>query len=459
MFTPPYPVPQRSKAKAFRRFLSSWNSWIHVLFEKSYTMKMGEVRLPRLDFFIANDLNIVDEVMDDRQGSYPKHAFLQELLDPLIGNSVFSANGDDWENQRHMVNPAFAHTGLKGIFPVMKAAVDDLVGQIRGLDLSHPVAVEPLMTHVAADIIFRTIFSVKLDAKGADRIYQAFHNFQRNIQPSAILRLYGLPMFGYKGKALRAARHIHAVFLPIVQARYEAYHGAGDAGPADILRALLVARHPETGEPFTLQQIINQVSTVFLAGHETAASAMSWALYLLAECPHLQDALLKEIGTEPISFEGLKNAVTLRNLFRETLRLYPPVSFFLRAVTQYTEMRGKQMKPGAMIAISPWLIQRNKDNFPCPHAFDPDRFSDPGQAESCRRAFLPFGKGPRMCIGAGFANQEAMLVLGTIAQNFRLTYPEAPKPEPVSRLTLRSAKGIWLQLSPRANAIELDDDG
>lgn len=449
MFTPPYPVPQRSKAKAFRRFLMSWNSWIHVLFEKSYTMKMGEVRLPRLDFFIANDLNIVDEVMDDRQRTYPKHAFLQELLDPLIGNSVFSANGQDWENQRDMVNPAFAYAGLKGIFPVMKAAVDDLVAHMQTLDLRRPVAVEPLMTHVAADIIFRTLFSVKLDAEGAERIYQAFNHFQRNIQPSAILRLYGLPMFGYKRKALRAARHIHAVFLPIVQTRYEAYHGSGDAGPADILRALLEARHPETREPFDLQQIINQVSTVFLAGHETAASAMSWALYLLAECPHLQDALLEEIGTRPISFDMLKNAVTLRNIFRETLRLYPPVSFFLRAVTKPTEMREKPMKPGAMIAISPWLIQRNKDNFPCPHAFEPARFSDPEQAEACRRAFLPFGKGPRMCIGAGFANQEAMLVLGTIVQTFRLSYPPGPKPEPVSRLTLRASKGISLLLERR----------
>lgn len=449
MFTPPYPVPLSSKAKLLRRFFASWNSWIHTLFEKSYTMKMGEVRLPKLDFFIANELSLVDEVMDDRQRIFPKHEFLQELLDPLIGNSVFSANGLDWEHQRVMVNPAFSHTNLKTVFPVMKAAVDDLVGQMRQLDLSRPVAIEPLMTHVAADIIFRTIFSLQLDSDGANRIYQAFHNFQRNIQPSAILRLYGLPMFGYKRKAIGAARQIHEVFEPTVSARYDAYHDAGDAGPPDILRALLEARHPETGAAFDVQQVINQVSTVFLAGHETAASAMSWALYLLAECPHLQDALLEEIGTEPMRFETLKGEVTLRNIFRETLRLYPPVSFFLRAVTRPTEMRGKKMRPGAMIAISPWLIQRNKDNFPCPHAFDPDRFSNPEQADACRSAYLPFGKGPRMCVGAGFANQEAMLVLGSVVQAFRLSYPAGPKPQPVSRLTLRSEKGISLMLARR----------
>jgi len=449
-FTPPYPVPHKSKASLVKRFFEGWNSWIHTLFERSYTMKMGEIHLPRLDFYIANDLAIVDEVMDDKQRIYPKHEFLRELLDPLIGNSVFSANGKDWDNQREMVNPAFTHTNLKRVFPVMQQAVDDLVAQIRTLDLSKPVNVEPLMTHVAADIIFRTIFSVKLDAEGAHRIYTAFHRFQKYIQPSAMLRLYGLPLFNYRKRAYRAAAEVHAVFAPIVRARYDAYHQHGEHGPSDILLSLLEARHPETDKPFSFDEIINQVSTIFLAGHETAASSMSWALYLLAECPHLQTALREEMrtvdGDSPIGFDSLKSLNKLRNLFRETLRLYPPVSFFVRAVTKPTTMREKLMKAGSMIVISPWLIQRNPENFPCPHAFDPDRFTQPEQAEACRRAYMPFGKGPRVCVGAGFAQQEAMLVLGSIVRSFFLSCPPGPKPQPVSRLTLRSKDGITLNL-------------
>ena len=449
-FTPPYPVPHKSKASLVKRFFEGWNSWIHTLFERSYTMKMGEIHLPKLDFYIANDLAIVDEVMDDRQRIYPKHEFLRELLDPLIGNSVFSANGKDWDNQREMVNPAFTHTNLKRVFPVMQQAVDDLVAQIRTLNLSKPVNVEPLMTHVAADIIFRTIFSVTLDAEGAHQIYTAFHRFQKYIQPSAMLRLYGLPLLGYRKRAYRAAAEVHAVFAPIVQARYDAYHQRGEHGPSDILLSLLEARHPETAQPFSFDEIINQVSTIFLAGHETAASSMSWALYLLAECPHLQTALREEMravdGDGPIGFESLKSLNKLRNLFRETLRLYPPVSFFVRAVTKPTTMREKLMKAGSMIVISPWLIQRNPENFPCPHAFDPDRFTQPEQAEACRRAYMPFGKGPRVCVGAGFAQQEAMLVLGSIVRHFALDCPPHSKPQAVSRLTLRSKDGISLNL-------------
>lgn len=449
MFTPPFPAPLKSKAKAVRRFFSSSKSWIHVLFEKSYTMKMGEVHVPRLDVYMPNELALVDEVMNDRDRIYPKHAHLKEMLDPLIGDSVFSTNGKEWENKRAMVNPAYAHAGLQRIFPVMKDAVDDLVDRIRAQDLSRPIEVEPLMTHVAADIIFRTIFSKTLDAAGADQIYKAFNKYQRIVQIGAILKLYGLPMFHFMRLAPRTMRNIHQTFRPIVEARYDAYHQSGDAGPDDILNSFLQARHPETGAAFTLQEVINEVSTVFLAGHETSASAMSWAIYLLSECPEIQQGIFDEIGTEPIGFEKLKGATKLRNLFQETLRLYPPVSFLMRTVTQPTEMRGKPMKPGSMIIISPWLVQRNDRNFPCPHAFEPDRFSDPEQADACRHAFLPFGKGPRKCIGSGFATQESMLVLGALVQKFRLSYISESKPMPLSRVTLRSDKGIFVKFDPR----------
>ena len=453
LFTPPYPVPHRSKASLVKRFLTGWNSWIHTLFDKSYTMQMGEIRLPRLDFYIANDLSVVDRVMDDREKVFPKHSFLNDLLDPLIGNSVFSANGKDWEDQRDMVNPAFAHTNLKRVFPAMQAAVDDLLTHIATLDRSAPIAVDPLMTHVAADIIYRTIFSVKLDQASADHIYHSFHRYQKNIQPGAMLRLYGLPMLGYRARARRAAAEIHGVFGPIVRARHDAWHGGGGEAGDDILQSLLEARHPETGQPFTYEKIMEQVSTIFLAGHETAASAMSWALYLLSECPHLQEALSIEIeretGGQPIAFEHLRGMNGVRNLFRETLRLYPPVSFFVREVTAPTTLRDKLLKKGAMIVISPWLIQRNRNNWKCPHAFAPERFDDPEEAEACRRAYMPFGKGPRICIGAGFAQQEGMLILASVIRAFRLRYPDIARPEPVSRLTLRPKKAVRLWFEDR----------
>ncbi|RZT56334.1 cytochrome P450 [Sphingomonas sp. BK036] len=444
-FTPPYPQPHATRSSLLKRFLRGWNSWIHVLFDKSYTMKMGEMHLPALSFYIANEPPLVRRILETDAEIFPKHAFLHDLLDPLIGNSVFSSNGQDWHDQRAMVNPAFSHTALKRVFPMMAAAVDDLLATMRALDLSQPVAIDPLATHVAADVIFRTMFSRKLDADGAREIFDAFHEYQKQAQRHSMLRLYRLPGLGYQGRARRAARRIHAVFAGIVAARYAATHERGE----DILQSLIDARHPQTGAAFTEREVMEQISTIFLAGHETEASAITWALYLLARDPALQDAIRAEAGDTPLTYDSLKGLTVTRNVFRETLRLYPPLSFLVRSVTCPVDMRDKHLEPGAMLVVSPWLVQRNRDNFPEPHGFDPDRFDDPAQAQACRHAYLPFGKGPRVCIGAGFAQQEALLTLAGIVASFDLATIPGDDPEPISRLTLRAGNGVRLRLTRR----------
>lgn len=448
-FTPPYPIPHKSKSGFIKRFARGWHSWLHVLFEKSYTMKMGEVHIPALSFYVTNELSLVRRVLDEDATQFPKHSFLNSVLDPLIGNAIFSANGQDWEDQRAMVNPAFSHTALRRVFAAMTGAVDDLIAALAAQDLTKPVEIDPFVTHVAADIIYRTLFSQPLDAAGAREIFDAFNAYQRNAQRASMLRLYKLPQLGFARAADRDARRIHAVFAPLVAQRYAATHERGERGE-DIVQALIDARHPGTGAPFTQSEVMGQISTIFLAGHETSASAISWALYLLARDPELQDAVRAEAGAGPTRFEDLKSLAVTRNVFRETLRLYPPVAFLLREVTCPIRMRDKDLKPGALIVASPWLIQRNPDNFPEPHGFDPARFDDPAQAGACRHAYLPFGKGPRTCIGAGFAQQEALLAIAAVVRAFRLAPVAGRVPEPSSRLTLRADGGVWLALTPCA---------
>ncbi|MCK8456320.1 cytochrome P450 [Sphingomonas faeni] len=448
-FTPPYPQPHATRSSLLKRFLRGWNSWIHVLFDKSYTMKMGEIHTPALSFYIANELPLVHRILETDAEIFPKHRFLQDLLDPLIGNAVFSAIGQDWRDQRAMVNPAFSHTALKGVFPMMAAAVDDLLATMRALDLAKPVSIDPLATHIAADVIFRTMFSRPLDAAGAREIFDAFHDYQKQAQRHSMLKLYRLPGLGYLARAQRAAARIHAVFADIVATRYAATHSRGDRGE-DILQSLIDARHPRTAAAFTEQEVMGQVSTIFLAGHETAASAITWALYLLARDPALQDAIRAEAGEGPLTYDALRTLHVTRNVFRETLRLYPPLSFLVRSATCPVDMRDKHIETDAMLVVSPWLIQRNQDNFPEPHGFDPDRFDDPEQAQACRHAYLPFGKGPRMCIGAGFAQQEALLTLAGIVQAFDLATIPGDDPEPISRLTLRAGNGVRLMLTRRS---------
>ncbi|MDI1294838.1 MAG: cytochrome P450 [bacterium] len=447
LFTPPYPVPPTSKRGLLKRFLRGWHSWIHVLFDKSYTMKMGEIRMPGQTMYIANELSLVDKIL--RGGTaFPKHRELVRNLSPLIGNSVFSANGVDWESQRAMVNPAFAHTALAKSMPLMVAAADALLARLDAADKRQPVDIDPMMTHVAADIIFRTLFSQALDEERSNIIHTAFGAFQRLAHSASMLRLYGAPARWFEKRSLKPARAIHDVFRPIVEARYTGFHARGEAPHRDILQSLIESRHPDSGASFTCQQVMDQVSTIFLAGHETSASTMTWALYMLAECPHIQTAARTEIvglaGDAPLSAAMLKDMNHVRNIFRETLRLYPPVAFLPREVPCPMPMRDKQLEEGAMLVVAPWLTQRNKDNWTCPHSFDPDRFDDPANADMVKQAWFPFGRGPRVCVGAGFAQQEVMTVIASVLRRYRLSVPVGFKPEPISRLTIRPRTGMTL---------------
>lgn len=452
LFVPPFPDPHPKKSSLFWRFVRGWNSWIHVLFQKSYTMKMGEIRTPGLHMYIANELSLVKRIMGDWRG-FPKHHLLVRTLGPAIGNSVFSANGGDWATQREMINPAFQHAALGRTFPMMRDAADALVARIHALDLTRPIDIDPLMTHVAADVIFRTLFSLPLGDADAWRIHDAFNRFQRHAQSASMLRFYRLPSLGFFGRSQRAAADIHAVFAHIVQQRLDAYRATGDSGPDDILAALMAARHPTTGAPFSISELMGQVSTIFLAGHETSASALSWALYCLAGDPGTQraarDEVLSVAGEQTLEAEMLRRLPMLRNIFRETLRLYPPVAFMPREVSCPTHMRDKKLEPGAMVVVSPWLVQRNPEHWPCPHAFNPSRFDDPENRAKVREAWLPFGAGPRICVGAGFATQEASVVLATLLRAFSIRAVPGAAPEPVSRLTLRPKRGVKLYLADR----------
>ncbi|MCP1469532.1 cytochrome P450 [Sphingobium sp. OAS761] len=451
LFTPPFPQPTRNKRTMMRRFFIGWHSWIHVLFEKSYTMKMGEIRGKGQLMYIANELPLVERILKGGT-EFPKHRELVRGLSPLIGNGVFSANGEDWENQRAMINPAFAHTAMNKTMPMMVAAVDAFLDRIAGMDRRKPINIDPMMTHVAADIIFRTLFGQTLDAKRSLVIHRAFGRFQRMSHSSSMLGLYGLPTGWFDRRTVAPAETIRGVFAPIVKARYDAFHAGDPVTHKDILQSLVEAKSPETGEHFTLKAVMDQVATIFLAGHETSASTMTWALYILSECDHIQQRAREEVarivGDAPLTPAMLKDMTLVRNIFKETLRLYPPLAFFPREVPCPMQMRDKQLVPGAMLVVAPWLTQRNKDNWACPHSFDPDRFDDPANADMARQAWFPFSRGPRVCVGAGFAQQEVMTVIAATLRRYRLSVRPGYKPEPISRLTVRPRKGMWLMFDP-----------
>ena len=236
----------------------------------------------------------------------------------------------------------------------------------------------------------------------------------------------------------------------------------------DILATLLQVRDQPSGEGFSFEELVDQVAMLFLAGHETSASALSWALHLLAHSPSVQERLHQEAVAlfDPNEDDpsAIKDLALARNVFREALRLFPPVGFLARESAQACTMRDKQVPSRASVVISPWLIQRHRELWARPDEFDPDRFDTSPDAvppedtalpvrESLRKAYLPFGMGPRVCIGAAFAQQEAALILATLAREFRFEPVPGHVPEPVGRLTIRAENGIRLKVFQREGGV------
>ena len=369
-FCPHYPPPSPTRPSAWRMFFSKRRSWLDALYERSYRMKMGEVHLPGVDLYMVNEPSLVRQVMvDEALSTFPKHEMLGDALRPLLGDSIFTTNGDVWKRQRQLMDPSFEAARVKLVYGRMREAAIAMADRMSTLPhgTTHDVEVE--MTHVTADIILRTIVSEALDSTRARAIFEAFARYQelapRLMMPSFFGMRWLRPWWQVR-RSRAAAMEIRELLVGLIGPRFEAARRGGtDSGHDDILASLLRVRDPATGEGFSFDELVDQVAMLFLAGHETSASALSWALHLLANSPEIQERLhLEAVAHLDLSSKdpgGLRDLVLARNVFRETLRLFPPVGFLARQCTQARTMRDKRMRAGSSVVVSQWLIQRHRE--------------------------------------------------------------------------------------------------
>lgn len=471
LFCPAYPTPNAGKVPSWSLFFRARHSWLHSLFERSYRMKMGEVHLFGNHVYMVNEPKWVRHVMIDAFANYPKHRLLDRALQPLLGASLITTNGAVWARQRKMMNPAFENARVTVAFPLMLQAALALVSRLDQLPdgASHDLEIE--MTHVTGDIIFRTILSKPMQGEQARRIFAAFAEFQQLAPRLSLPLIYGLkwllPLlvpFWQVRRSRRAAAEIRNLLGHLIRPRFERHRARvrgdtaalaapGETVPRDILEAMLDAVDEASGQPMSFEETLDEVAVLFLAGHETSASALTWALHLLANAPDVQRRVHAEVdqvlGRRAPEAGDLRELGLIRKVFRETLRLFPPVGFLTREAVADDRMRDKDIAAAASVVISPWLIHRHRELWSHPDAFDPDRFDTAAGRESAKTAYLPFGIGPRVCIGANFALQEATLLLAMLAQRYRFEPVPGHSPEPIGRITIRSANGVRLRIFKR----------
>lgn len=447
---PFFPKPYKNKASTLLTFLLKRRSWLDGLYERSYKMQTGYVKMPNFDLYVINDTKEVKRMMVDEVREFPKSAFLHELLSPLLGESIFTTNGEVWKKQRELLRPSFEMTRINKVFNLMSEAVADMMDRFNKYPNHAVIEVDEAMTFITADVIFRTIMSSKLDEEKGKKILNAFVTFQEQSVHTAMRRMFRFPkwlsyVLGDRKRA-KAGDVIRQVLSDIIKPRYDM---ADNAEFEDILGSLLLVVDADTNKRFSFEEILDQVAMLFLAGHETTASSLTWTLYLLSLYPKEQEKAYEEITQVlqggAIEISHLRQFKYLTNIFKESLRLYPPVGFFAREAKKDTQVRDKLIKKGSGVVIAPWLIHRHEEFWTNPHGFNPSRFD----GEYKKDAYLPFGVGERICIGQGFAMQEAILILANILKTYKLELEEGFVPDVVGRLTVRSANGMRIKFSKR----------
>lgn len=449
-YTPPRPGTRSKSALLGGLLAKDGRSMLNLLPPRIYTAQMSVVRIARHALYIVNAPQTLRQVLIGQACSYPKHHYLADILKPLIGYSLFNANGPAWEQQRRLVDQAFVQAGLRRAFSLMQTAITDMLGRCDAIAGAKAWDTDSAMSHVTADIIFRTILSTPLDAAQAEKVHAAFRRYQSSAQRVMGLSALHLPTFYHRWRCRQQGAAIRQPFAELIRQRYRAVERGERDLPDDMLSTLMQARDPETGAGLSQEEVIDQVGTLFLAGHETSASTLCWALYLLACQPQLQDQVRQEItaawGQREPQYGDTRTLTLTQNVFKETLRLYPPIAFYLREAAQPGCLRDKPVATGDMVVVSPWIVQRHQQLWERPDEFDPKRFGTEAGRASAKTAYLPFGVGPRACPGAAFATQESLLILAQLVRRYRIEPVAEHVPQPTARLTLRSANGMQLRL-------------
>lgn len=451
-FTPPKPDARPENLSLWARFRLARKDVFASQPAKLYRAWMAEQRALFYKSFLINQPELLKTILKDRPDDFPKSGIIADSLKQLLGNSVFVTNGETWKRQRRIIDPAFEGGRLRDTFPAMSAAGQEAVARLKPR-IGEEVEIEFETSHAAADVIFRTLFSIPITNDNARAVFDAFRIYQRSQPLLNLTALVRAPSWvpRIRGRAGQAAAGEIRSLLVEMTSRRAAEIKNGTA-PDDLATKIMTTVDPVTSEGFDTDEMVDQVAIFFLAGHETSASALAWTLYMLARDEDVQRRAAEEAlaaWEENPDFSDLRRLPFVRDVFREALRLYPPVPMMVREASKPERFRDRDVPKGSLCILSPWHLHRHERLWPDPDLFDPDRWSRDENKPLAGDAYMPFSAGPRACPGAGFAMAEGVLLLALLLRSFRFEAIESKVPKPVTHLTVRSENGIFLKVLAR----------
>jgi cytochrome P450 len=399
--------------------------------------------------FLVSDPADIRHVLQDNARNYHKSPLYDRLREGL-GNGLLTSEDSHWLRQRRLAQPAFHRQRLMTMADAMVACTEQMLERWDGVaSRGDTIDLVAEMMAVTQSIIVRTMFSTDLGAT-AEIVNRTWPIINRRIGETfwSTKLETSLPLPANR-RLWRALDELNAVVYRIIADRRKTKREE-----PDLLSMFLSARDEETGAGMTDQQLRDEVMTMLLAGHETTSLALSWTYYLLSRHPEMErrvtDEVDRVIGHERPRFDHLDQLTSIRHAIDESLRLYPPAWGFSRRALGDDEVSGYRVPKGSLVFLIPFVIHRRPKLWPEPERFDPDRFLPDRESARPRFAYIPFGGGPRGCIGNHFAMMEAQLIVAAVAQRYRVELEPNQEIRPEPLITLRPSPAIRARLKKRA---------
>jgi cytochrome P450 len=393
---------------------------------------------------------LVKAVLLDEREKFQKLSQIR-LLSPLLGKGILTTEGAEWKWQRQASAPMFRHQDILGFVPAFVRATETLLAKWRAAPAGSVQAVDRDMTRATFDVISATL----LPSADHAAVEKAMQLFQRGTGWDLLIATAGAPAWLPRPGMLSGARAIlmlRSAVAAMLRERREIETRSGSS-PDDLMHRLMRASDPESGQTMNDERLIDNLLTFYLAGHETTARALAWTLYLIARSPEWAAALEEEIarvtGGGPLESAHIERLVLVQQVIKESMRLYPPVPLLSRQCVVPVSLDGVDVRPGATVVVPIYAIHRHVKRWEDPDAFDPSRFAPENEAKIPRYQYLPFGAGPRICIGMAFAMLEATAMLATLIQKARFTPVAGRDPYPLARVTLQPGGGLPLKVNLR----------
>jgi cytochrome P450 len=452
-FRPPAPAPRTRPVGPLGMIAILRRNPLELWSEAHYTQPILVGRTMLGERAVVSDPAAVRRVFLDNAANYRKDDLQMRVLRPGLGNGLLTSEGDDWRMQRRALAPLFSPRQVVAFTPAMHAVAAAGVERLRRQRAARPFDMAHEMSRLTLEMLEHTLFTQGLgrDASQFQTAVTRYFETAGRVDPFDLL---GLPNF-IPRLGRRQARGTLDFFAraveDIVSAR-RALVARGEAAPHDILTLLLDAQDPETGRGMTDEDVRANIVTFIGAGHETTANALTWTFYLLSQATDWRTRVEEELDRafDPARTDDPSDHLPItKAVLEEALRLYPPAAILSREAIDTDVLAGRRIRAGTVVTVSPFLLHRHRMLWRDPDLFDPTRFLGKNRETIDRFAYMPFGAGPRVCIGMGFALTEAVVVLAHFLRAFRFDLVPDHPVVPVQRITLRPRDGMQMILRDR----------